>query len=93
MASTHPTWLPLDLAAANFGYSPEGFRQRLRQLRQLGYVADTGRPPAVYAVSTESSNKPVVLLWPNPKTALIRDDAPRALFDPKRGKRASPKPP
>jgi hypothetical protein len=88
MAKDTRTWLPLDLAAAKFGYSKEGFRHRLRRLRELGYVVDTGRPPASYNVSDTPSAKKVVILWANPKTALIRSDAPAELFVPKRGKRA-----
>jgi len=82
------TWLPLDVAAANLGYSKEGFRQRLRQLRRLGRVADTGRPPAGYDVTDNVPAEKVIVLWANPKTALIRSDVPADLFVPKRGKRA-----
>lgn len=83
-------WLPLNAAAAWFGYSyPGSLRRRLRQLRKRGYVIDIGNPPAGYKRNEESESGKVVLMWPNPKTALIRSDAPAELLNSKRGKRAS----
>jgi hypothetical protein len=80
-------WQPLDLAAEQLGYHPESLRKRLRQLRQRGQVVDLGRPPAGYTVGKTPVEGKVVLLWANPKTALIRRNAPSDLLVPKRGKR------
>lgn len=81
-------WLPLDQAAAHFGYShPENLRQRLRQLRKRGQVTDIGRPPG-YPVADRVGRHKVVIMWPNPQTALLRCDAPATLLNPKRGRRA-----
>ncbi len=83
-------WLPFSIAATRFGYHhKESLRNRLRQLREQGLVIDTGTPPAEYPIgdATTHENK-VVLLWPNPKVALLRSDAPAALLNPKRGRRA-----
>jgi hypothetical protein len=82
-------WLPFDIAAKRFGYQhKESLRNRLRQLRAQGFVVDTGRPPADYVPGDSTTEGKVVLLWPNPKVALIRSDAPATLLNPKRGKRA-----
>ncbi len=82
-------WLPLNVAAERFGYGHhESLRRRLRQLRQLGYVVDIGTPPADYTVSDRAYEGKVNIMWPNPKTALIRSDTPKYLLNPKRGKRA-----
>jgi hypothetical protein len=83
-------WLPLDLAAERFGYNhAESLRRRLRQLRALGYVVDIGRPASDYPARKHSDQHDiVVIMWPNPKTALIRSDAPAHLLNPKPGKRA-----
>lgn len=89
MLTREQEWLPLDVAATWFGYShPESLRQRLRQLRDRGHVVDIGRPPTSYPVGDANALGKVVLMWPNPKTALLRSDAPADLLNPKRGKRA-----
>ncbi len=81
-------WLPLDIATERFGYAhKKSLSRRLRQLRQRGFVADIGRPPSPYPVSNSPKKGKVNIMWPNPKTALIRNDAPRDLLNPKRGKR------
>ena len=89
MTSANNTeWLPLDVAARRFGYSHrESLRRRLRQLRELGYVIDIGTPPTSYRRSDKAESGEVVLMWPNPKTALLRSDAPPELLNPKRGRR------
>lgn len=80
-------WLPLAVAAKHFGYShTQSFTLRLRQLRERGLVADIGRPPADYPVSKTIPEGNIVILWANPKTALIHTDAPSHLFTPKRGR-------
>jgi hypothetical protein len=84
-------WLTFRKAADRFGYSHEGFRDRLRQLRALGYVADIGDPPPAYARLRNTGQ--VVVLWANPKAAMIRADAPADLFDPHHGYRARATPP
>ena len=82
-------WLSLDDAATHFGYNhPESFRRRLRQLRKLGYIEDIGKPPSKYKVSDRVSSDKLVIMWPNPKTALIHCEALTILLDPKRGRRA-----
>lgn len=83
-------WLPLDAAAKHLGYShPESLRRRLRQLRQRGLVIDLGQPPSGYPVRNNvQKTKAVVVMWANPKTALIRSDVSPELLNPKRGKRA-----
>ena len=81
-------WLPLDAAAERLGYAhKESFRRRLRQLRQLGYIVDIGRPPSAYLVSSSPKKGKINIMWPNSKTALIRSDAPSYLLNPKRGRR------
>ena len=84
-------WLTFSQAAAQFGYSHEGFRDRLRQLRALGYVADIGNPPAEYAHLKNTGQ--VVVMWANPKAGLVRADAPTSLFDSSHGYRAQATPP
>ncbi len=82
-------WLPLDTAAKRFGYAfRESFSRRLRQLRKLGYIVDIGRPPTSYPLGNSTNIEKIVIMWPNPKTALIRSDAPSELLDPKRGRRS-----
>lgn len=84
-------WLPLDVAATKFGYTNKtSFYHRICQLRQQGLVADIGRPPAKYK-SKVKPDLPVVIMWPNSRTALLRSDAPAKLFNSRRGKRASKK--
>ncbi len=83
-------WLPLDIAAKQFGYAyKESLSRRLRQLRQQGQVIDKGRPPAAYGQIQADVNAPITLLWPNPQTALLRNDAPRALLHAQRGRPAA----
>jgi hypothetical protein len=84
-------WLTFSQAAEKYGYSREGFRDRLRQLRELGYVADVGHPPSAYAKLRNTGQ--VVVLWANPKAGLIRADAPEELFDASHGYRAQATPP
>ncbi len=79
-------WVTLPDAAKKFGYSLEGFKQRLRQLRELGYISDTGNPPARYTKIKNTSQ--IVLMWVNPKAPLIRDDLPATLFNATKGYRA-----
>lgn len=82
-------WLPLDIAAARFGYAHrESLTRRLRQLRRRGYVIDVGRPPVAYRESSPSVEANIVLMWPNPQTALLREDAPPALLQAQRGRPA-----
>ncbi len=84
------TWLSLTEAARYFGYKHrESFRQRLRQLRQRGYVVDIGDAPTGYVVGEKKVGEDVVVVrWLNSKTALVRSDAPASFFNPKRGRRA-----
>jgi hypothetical protein len=80
-------WLPLDIAAKQFGYAhKESLSRRLRQLRREKLVIDTGRPAAGYRQSAPSESASIVLKWPNPKTALLRSDAPAELLAAKRGR-------
>ena len=89
MEEQNQEWLPLDLAAESFGYAhKESLRRRLRQLRERGLVRDIGRPPASYATEARNQDAAITVMWPNPKTALIRSDAPRALLEAKRGRPA-----
>lgn len=85
-------WLPLDVAAQKYGYAhKESLTRRLRQLRRRGLVADFGRPPADYPTQETMQRAVIFLMWPNPKTALLRADAPFNLLKSERGKRAKPK--
>jgi hypothetical protein len=89
MSKDKQEWLPLDIAAAHFGYNhAESFRRRLRQLRTLGYVVDIGRPGDYPQGEHSDQRDHVVIMWPNPKTALVRSDAPPHLLNSKPGKRA-----
>ena len=87
MTTTETQWLPLDLAAEQLGYTTEGLRRRLRQLRTLGYVEDTGRPPKAYAKLKCKQVKRIVLMWPNITDVLMRSDAPSELLNPNKGRR------
>lgn len=81
-------WLPLHVAAQHFGYQHrESLRRRLRQLRQQGLVQDLGWPPEDYSETKYNEAAQMVLMWPNPQTALLRSDAPRSLLQAKRGRR------
>jgi hypothetical protein len=83
-------WLPLDIAAKRFGYAhKESLSRRLRQLRQRGFVIDCGRPPVAYRDSKAKPKATIVLMWSNPKTALLREDAPRSLMCARRGRPAA----
>ena len=85
-------WLPLDLAADHFGYAhKESLRRRLRQLRERGLVLDIGRPPNAYQKVETKEEAPITLMWPNPKTALLKRDAPPELLAAKRGRPAGNK--
>ena len=86
-------WLPLEDAATRYGYAhKESLSRRLRQLRQRGFVADIGHPPGKYANRPNNENAAIILMWPNPITTLIHQDAPATLLDSKRGKRAQKNP-
>ena len=80
-------WLPLDIAARYFGYAhKESLSRRLRQLRDEGQVRDIGRPPIAYKKRQGNDLAGIILMWPNPKTALLRSDAQRELLSAKRGR-------
>ena len=82
-------WLPLNQAAKQFGYkSIQGFRLRIQQLRNKGYVVDEGNPPEEY--KKKQGNGAITLLWANPQAAMIRADAQADLLNPKTGKRKQP---
>jgi transposase-like protein len=81
-------WLSLKEAAKRFGYTnPVSFRNRIRQLRSRGKVLDLGQPPTEYKAGRGHGRGKIVLYWLNPGIALLRGDAPRELFIPRRGKR------
>ncbi|MCL4266676.1 MAG: hypothetical protein KJ069_26020 [Anaerolineae bacterium] len=81
-------WLTLEAAAQQYGYThKESLTRRLRQLRRRGFVADFGQPPTAYQTNKDTSQAVIVLMWPNPKVALLRRDAPSELLDAKQGKR------
>jgi hypothetical protein len=87
METENTEWLPLDIAARQFGYAhKESLRRRLRQLREQGFVRDIGRPPAAYQKAKPKEAAPITLMWPNPKTALLNRDAPPELLAAKRGR-------
>ena len=87
MNDQNQEWLPLDVAAERFGYAhQESLRRRLRQLRERGLVRDIGRPPANYATNEPPQDTAITIMWPNPKTALLRSDAPEDLLAAKRGR-------
>ena len=90
MTATPYDWLSLNAATRHFGYSHKNsLTTRLRQLRRRGLVIDLGTPPASYPASAANPKRTdkVVMLWPHPKTALIRSDAPIHLLNAKRGRR------
>ena len=87
MNNENQEWLPLDLAAEYFGYAhKESLRRRLRQLRERGLVRDIGRPPARYATEAQGQDAAITVMWPNPRTALIRSDVPGDILEAKRGR-------
>lgn len=87
MKSESKEWLPLDIAAEQFGYShKESLSRRLRQLRNRNLVVDIGRPPSDYRNFKPDKSARIVIMWPNPKTALLRSDAPRELLNACRGR-------
>ena len=80
-------WLPLDIAARQFSYAhKESLSRRLRQLRERGVVRDIGRPPASYRDTEPTAEAEITIMWPNPKTALLRNDAPWSLLRSSRGR-------
>lgn len=80
-------WLPLDVAAKQFGYAhKESLSRRLRQLREQGFVRDIGRPPTAYLDMEQKVDAPITVMWPNPKTALLHHEAPANLLVAKRGR-------
>ena len=86
-------WLPLDIAAEQFGYAhKESLSRRLRQLRKRGKVRDIGRPPAAYRDTEPEVDAEITIMWPNPKTALLRNDAPLSLLRSSRGRPTKSKP-
>ena len=89
MQTKNNEWLPLDIAAEQFGYAhKESLRRRLRQLRERGLVRDFGRPPDPYQNLEKGEEVPITIMWPNPKTALLHRDAPSELLAAKRGRPA-----
>ena len=86
-------WLPLDIAAEQFGYAhKESLSRRLRQLRKQGKVRDIGRPPAAYLDAEPEADAEITIMWPNPKTALLRNDATLLLLRSSRGRPIKSKP-
>ena len=82
-------WLTLNQAAKQFGYkSIQGFRIRIQQLRDNGYVLDTGNPPEEY--TKKQGSGAITILWANPQAAMIRVDAQADLLNPKTGRRKQP---
>ena len=80
-------WLPLDIAAEQFGYAhKESLSRRLRQLRKRGKVRDIGRPPAAYLDIKPEADPEIIVMWPNPKTALLHCKVSPALLSAKRGR-------
>jgi len=87
MRTKNEEWLPLDVAAEQFGYAhKESLSRRLRQLRNQKLVIDIGRPPSGYQATEPSELARIVVMWPNPKTALLHADAPRNLLGARRGR-------
>ena len=80
-------WLTLDIAAKQFGFAhKESLSRRLRQLRERGMVRDIGRPPMPYRDTEQQEDAAITIVWPNPKTALLRNDAPQELLVASRGR-------
>jgi len=87
MQTRNAQWLPLDVAAKQFGYAhKESLSRRLRQLRVRGLVRDIGRPPMPYRDTEQQEDAAITIMWPNPRTALLRSDAPRNLLASSRGR-------
>lgn len=79
-------WLTMKRATDYYGYAhPESLRNRIRQLRDGGLVSDTGNPPKGYAAR---KGAPINVLWSNPQSMMLEDNAPADLLNPKRGRRA-----
>ncbi len=86
---TSEEWLPLNQAAKQFGYKTmQGFRARIQQLRDNGYVVDLGNPPEEY--KTKQGTGAITLLWAHPNAAMIRADAQADLLNPQAGRRRQP---
>jgi hypothetical protein len=93
MKSESEEWLPLDIAAERLGYAhKESLSRRLRQLRKRGKVRDIGRPPVPYRDTRHGADAEIVIMWPNPKTALLCNDAPSSLLRSSRGRPTKSKP-
>jgi len=87
MQTRNAQWLPLDIAAKQFGYAhKESLSRRLRQLREQGFVRDIGRPPNTYHEVEQKLEATIIIMWPNPKTALLHHEAPSNLLVAKRGR-------
>ena len=87
MKAQNGEWLPLDVAAQQYGYAhKESLSRRLRQLRKRGKVRDTGRPPVAYRDTEQKEDAEITIMWPNPKTALLGNDAPASLLQSSRGR-------
>ena len=86
-------WMSISEATKIFGYADRvSLRNRVRQLRSRGDVTDLGNPPAAYRRRRGQAPGKVMLYWLNPKIALLRRDAPKDLFVPRRGKRRAVSP-
>lgn len=82
------SWWSVREAADILGYTHHiSLNNRIRQLRQQGYVVDWGNPPKQYPVSEQPTNGKIILNWLNSQLFVIRSDAPRTLLNAKRGKR------
>ena len=87
MQTRNAQWLPLDIAAKQFGYAhKESLSRRLRQLRVRGLVRDIGRSPAAYRDQEKKEDAAITIMWPNPKTALLEINAPKELLTANRGR-------
>ena len=87
MKAQNGEWLPLDVAAQQYGYAhKESLSRRLRQLRKRGKVRDIGRPPVAYRDNEQKEDAEITIMWPNPKTALLRNDAPSPFLQSSRGR-------
>ncbi len=72
-------WLSVSQAAKAFGYkSAYTLRQRIRQLREQGFVSDLGDPPEGYRMVKDA---PVQILWGNPKSMMVNDESSPELLN------------